>query len=70
MKARTEPITHPCDKCGGEHKVTGTIRFSSSNPWKLYNESRRPWQDRNRLRLCKKHFIEFESKLRKLIYDY
>ena len=70
MKVRKEIITHKCDKCGREFEVTGTIKFSSSNPWHLYRGSGRPWQDRNRLRLCKKHFKEFEAKLRKLIYEY
>lgn len=70
MKVRKEIITKPCDKCGKEFKVTGTIRISSSNPWHVYNTSKRPWQDRRRLRLCETHFKEFETKLRKLIYEY
>lgn len=70
MKIKKEPITYPCDKCGGEHKITGTVNINSSNPWHLYKTSKRPFQYRNRVRLCKKHFAEFNTKLCKLIYDY
>lgn len=70
MKIKKELITYSCDKCGGEHKVTGTVNINSSDPWHLYKGSKRPFQYRNRIRLCKKHYKEFNAKLRKLICDY
>lgn len=70
MKIKKKPITYLCDKCGGEYKTTGIIRVNSWNPWNVYLGSKRPMQCNSKLRLCKKHFKEFNAKINKLIYDY
>lgn len=70
MKTKKKPITFLCDKCHKEFKVTGAIKMHSTNPWHLYETSKRSWINIESLRLCKKHFKEFETKLRKLIKEY
>lgn len=70
MRIKKEPVTYVCDKCGGKHVAIGIIRVSSWDPWNVYRGSGRPMQHKSRLRLCKKHFKEFNAKINKLIYDY
>ena len=70
MKTKKKVITHTCSKCGKEFKVTGTVRINTTNPWHLYQGSKKSWRNIDSLRLCKKHFKEFQAKLRKLIREY